>query len=300
MGNLYPYWKAISGNHIGIFMPSHNNHVRNYYDQNTRLFLAFHRSAKAENIHRAVWTEGIQTLEEALQATNERIRAEIETVAPVHARIADLGCGVGAGLMYITQRLNEPDLTLGLTLSSVQAKLAGQFCRQAGLDKKMLFAEGDFTAAPLMDQSLDAAFSVEAFVHSPTPERYFQEASRLLRPGGKLIVVDDFQAERHLSVPETEWLQAFMAGWHVPGVRTVEQICEYGETYQLRLLKNQDLTSYLHLHNLPDLIARGIRFLGNRLPIRHAILPSMLGSMALQQCLYQGITEYRFLVFERL
>ena len=152
----------------------------------------------------------------------------------------------------------------------------------------------------MMDRSLDAAFSVEAFVHSPTPEKFFQEASRLLRPGGKLIVVDDFQAERQLSVPETKWLHAFLAGWHVPGVRTVQQICGFGETHELRLHKNENLTRYLHLHNLPDLIARGLRFVGNHLPVRHAILPSMLGSMALQQCLSQGIIEYRFLVFERI
>lgn len=281
-------------------MRPHNSTVRNYYDQNTRLFLAFHRSAKAENIHRAVWMDSVETLQDALHLTNDRIRAEIETVVPIHARIADLGCGVGAGLMDMTRCLDEPDLALGITLSSVQAQLAGRFCRQAGLENKILFAEADFTAVPLMDRSLDAAFSVEAFVHSPTPERFFQEASRLLRPGGKLIVVDDFQAERPLSIPETEWLQAFMAGWHVPGVRTVEQVCQYGETYQLRLCRNENLTPYLHLHNLPDPIARSLRFLGRLLPIRHAILPSMLGSMALQQCLHQGIIEYRFLVFERI
>lgn len=276
-----------------------NSIVRNYYDQNTRLFLAFRRSYKAENIHRSLWTDGIQTLEDGLHVTDELIRAEIETVAPRHARIADLGCGVGAGLMYITQGLNDPDFALGITLSSVQAQLAGHFCRQANLQHKILFAEGDFTAAPLREQSLDAAFSVEAFVHAPAPERFFQEASRLLRPGGKLIVVDDFQAERQFTPSETKWLHAFMAGWHVPGVRTVEQVHKFGKTHQLRMHKNENLTSYLRLRNLPDLIARSIRFVGNRLPIRHAILSSMLGSMALQQCLYQGIIEYRILVFER-
>jgi tocopherol O-methyltransferase len=281
-------------------MPPHNNIVRNYYDQNTRLFLALRRSQKAENIRRSLWTDGVQTLEEALHVTDERIRAEIEAVTPVHARIADLGCGVGAGLMYITQCLNEPEFALGITLSSVQAQLAGQFCRQAGLENKIIFTEGDFTAMPLMDRSLDAAFSVEAFVHSPEPERFFQEASRLLRPGGKLIVVDDFQAEHMLSVSETEWLHTFMAGWHVPGVRTVKQICEFGEMHQLRLQTNENITRYLRLRNLPDLIARSLRFVGNRLHIAHSMLPSMLGSMALQQCLYQGIIEYRFLVFERL
>jgi hypothetical protein len=65
-------------------------------------------------------------------------------------------------------------------------------------------------------------------------------------------------------------------------------------------LKDDELTPFLRLHNLPEALARGLRFLGNQLPFRHAILPSMLGSMALQQCLHQGVVEYRFLVFERM
>ena len=94
-------------------MTLHNHHVRNYYDQNTRLFLAFHRSDKAENIHRALWADNIQTLEEALHVTNERIRAEIEAVAPVHARIADLGFGVGAGLITLPGVSMNPISRLG-------------------------------------------------------------------------------------------------------------------------------------------------------------------------------------------
>ena len=38
---------------------------------------------------------------------------------------------------------------------------------------------------------------------------------------------------------------------------------------------------------------------GERLPLKHAILPSMLGSMALQQCLQMGLVRYRFLVFQK-
>ena len=280
-------------------MPITRDSIRGYYDQNTRLFLAFNRSSKADNIHRSLWTDGAVTLEQALNVTNERIRAEIEVVAQTHARIADLGCGVGAGLIYIVPRLQEPNLALGLTLSPVQARLAGQFCRQAGLEQQIRFAEGDFTSVPLAGGSLDAVYSVEAVVHAPEPERYFQEAGRVLRRGGRLIIVDDFQAARALSRGEQRWLDAYKNGWHVPGVSTVHRMTSWAETHHLQLVKNDDLTPYLRLRALPDLVARALRFVGNRLPFRHAILPSMLGSMALQQCLHMGVVEYRFLVFEK-
>ncbi|PWB73514.1 MAG: hypothetical protein C3F07_09410 [Anaerolineales bacterium] len=280
-------------------MPNTRAAVRDYYDQNTRLFLAFNRSRTADNIHRSLWTDGAKTLEEALHVTDERIRAEIEAVAPTQARIADLGCGVGASLFHILPRLQEPKSALGLTLSPVQARLANQFAKQANLEKQIIFVEGDFTSVPLAGESLDAIYSVEAVVHAPEPEHYFQEASRLLCRGGKLILVDDYLTKRVLAQNESLWLKAYVDGWHVPGVTTVEQAKIITAQHHLRLTKNDDLTPYLRLRNLPNILAQSLLFIGKRLPIRHAIVPSMLGSMALQQCLRMNVIEYRFLVFEK-
>ena len=282
-----------------LSMPTHRDAVRTYYDQNTSFFLTFNRSTQANHIHRSLWTKEARTLEEALNVINEHILREIESVAPLQARVADLGCGVGAGLIYIARRLKEPAAALGLTLSPLQARLAGQFAKSSGLDKQVHFLEGDFLSVPFCSGTLDAIYSVEAIVHTHEPEQYFREASRLLKPGGKLILVDDYQTTRSLSADEVKWLKAFVNGWHVPGVVTVENSYTFAEKYHLRPVKNEDLTPYLRLRVLPRMAARALLFLGNALPIRHAILPSMLGSMALQQCLSMNIIEYRFLVFEK-
>lgn len=280
-------------------MPITRDSVRNYYDQNTQLFTAFGSSNRTQNIHRGLWTDGAKTFEEALNTTNEWIRAEIESVAPTDARIADLGCGVGAGLFYIFPHLTKPQYAVGVTLSPLQARLAGQSARQLNLSSQILFTESDFTCVPLENGSLDAVFSVEAIAHALDPKSYFCEASRLLRTGGRLILIDDYQASRTLLPAEQEWLNAFVNGWHVPGVRTVDQSETFANRYNLQLIRNTDLAPFLRLQNLPDIFAKLIRFLGNSLPIKHTILPSMLGSMALQQCLHTKIMEYRFLVFEK-
>jgi cyclopropane fatty-acyl-phospholipid synthase-like methyltransferase len=284
-------------------MPTHRDAVRAYYDQNTSFFLTFRRAllraGKAENIHRSLWTNGAKTLDEALNVTNAYILKEIVSVSPSHTRIADLGCGVGASLIYIHPRLQEPTSTLGLTLSPMQARLARQFAKSAGLGLQVHFLEGDFCSVPLATESQDAIYSVEAVVHTQHPERYFQEASRLLKPGGKLILVDDYLTPRSLSEDESRWLNAFIHGWHVPGVLTVEQARIFAEQYQLRLVKDENLTPYLRLRILPGPAAKALLFLGNMLPIQHAIVPSMLGSMALQQCLHMNVIEYRFLVFRK-
>lgn len=281
-------------------MPITTDSVRTYYDENTRFFLKFSGHKQAQNIHRSLWMSETKSLEDALNTSNARILKEIESVAPTQARIADLGCGVGASLFYIHPRLQNPAPALGLTLSPVQARLAQASAKQLGLQDHIRFAEGDFTSVPLPSGSLDAIYSVEAVCHAVEPEKYFKEAGRLLRKGGKLILVDDYKAPHPFNSSEQKWFDAFITGWYVPGVRTVAQTQQFAQAHHLKLTKNDELTPYLRLRNLPNVIASALLWLGEKLPIKHAIVPSMLGSMALQQCLHMKVVEYRFLVFEKM
>lgn len=276
--------------------------IRRYYDQNTRLFLAFGSGRKVTSIHRAVWADGARTLDQALNVTHQRILAEVQG-----KHIADLGCGVGASLFHILPQMEQPAFGLGLTISPVQAGLAQNAAERLGLAHQSVIVEGDFVSVPLENGSLDAVYSIEAFCHATEPASYFQEAARLLRspdpksghPGGRLVLVDDFCAERELSPAEADWLAAYRVGWHVPGVCFPTQATQWAAAAGLHLCRNDDLTPFLHLRALPDGLARFLLKAGQGLPINHAILPSMLGSMALQQSLKQGIVQYRFMVFEK-
>lgn len=283
-------------------MPITTDSVRTYYDENTNLFLKFSGTLreKPQNIHRSLWMQDTKSLEDALNTSNALIKAEIESIATQHARIADLGCGVGASLFYIYPRLQNPSPALGLTLSPVQARLAQESASQLGLQDHIRFAEGDFTSVPLPSDSLDAVYSVEAVCHAVDPEKYFKEAGRLLRKGGKLILVDDYKSVRSFNKSEQKWFDAYIEGWYVPGVRTVQQTIDFANKYRLQLKKNDELTPHLRLRNLPNFLASTLLFLGEKLPIKHAIVPSMLGSMALQQCLYMKVVEYRMMVFEKI
>lgn len=268
--------------------------IRRYYDQNTPLFLAFARGHTATTIHRALWMDGVHTLDEALNATHSLILSEI-----AGGRVADLGCGVGASLFHILPQLAQPAFGLGLTVSPVQAQFAQRAAVRLGLTGQAAIVEGDFLSVPLEGETFDAVYSVEAFCHALEPAAYFGEAARLLRPGGRLVLVDDFCAERDLSPAEANWMAAYRSGWYVPGVSRPSQVIAWAAAAKLRLRRNDALTPYLRLNVLNDRLARLLLTVGQALPLGHAILPSMLGSMALQQSLAQGIVEYRLLSFEK-
>lgn len=269
--------------------------IQNYYDQNTRFFLCFAPGASL-TIHRAVWADGVTTHAQALNYSNEMIRAEIESLACPQVRLLDLGCGVGASLLYLLSHLSMPARGVGLTISQAQAFIA----RKQTIDHCHC-VPADFQFIPLAGQ-FDVAYSIEAFCHAVDPAQSFAEVARVLSPGGRLILVDDFLSDRavqSLDANERHWLDAYQSGWHVPNVRGVAAIETLARENRLHLIAQRHLTPYLKLRALPDFPARVLRTIGEKIPARHPIVPSMLGSLALQQCLKMGIVEYRMLVFAR-
>ena len=69
---------------------------------------------------------------------------------------------------------------------------------------------------PLGDARYDAAICIEALEHALTPERAVAELCRIVRPGGRVLIID--KAARHLSLSLHEpWERWFtpesVSGW---------------------------------------------------------------------------------------
>ena len=73
--------------------------------------------------------------------------------------------------------------------------------QKAGINN-MSFVVGDVAELPFLDDSFDIVFSRLAFHHFPETEHPFAEMKRVLKPGGKLVVIDMEAAEEYLR--ETE------------------------------------------------------------------------------------------------
>jgi len=165
--------------------------VRRYYDENTARFERYGQGGAS--IHRAVWGPGVETREGAFRHVDGLVLGELRAFEGTPT-VLDLGCGLGATLMHLastTQIRGE-----GITISSMQAARASELAGAAGLSGAVRFREGDFLALPRDLADVHLALSIEAFVHSQDADRYFAEAARVLRVGGRLIVCDDFLTPR--------------------------------------------------------------------------------------------------------
>lgn len=122
------------------------------------------------------------------------VRRVVQSVASPKAIVADLGCGSGAMLCEVL-RLKPTWLGYGLDISEVSINYARRLAAHKTVAARTQFQTGCLMNLPFASGSLDVVIASEVVEHLPHPERVFEELSRVLAPGGVLLVT--VPAESH-------------------------------------------------------------------------------------------------------
>ncbi len=109
-------------------------------------------------------------------------------------QILDVATGTG-DVAIMTWRMLQPEKITGIDISAGMLELGRKKIEKLGLTGKIELQEGDSEALPFADNSFDAitvAFGVRNFQNL---EKGLQEMRRVLRPGGKLVVLEFSKAD---------------------------------------------------------------------------------------------------------
>jgi ubiquinone/menaquinone biosynthesis C-methylase UbiE len=98
--------------------------------------------------------------------------------------VADLGCGTGA----VAARLG-PYVTKVIGVDNSAAMLKAARRRTESIESVDL-RKGDLAALPIDDASCDAVLILLVLTYLDDPQAALKEAARILKPGGRLVVVD--------------------------------------------------------------------------------------------------------------
>lgn len=279
--------------------------VARYYDRNTDRFLRFGGGATALAIHRELWAPGVRTAAEAKRHVNHLLADAIETRRPGAPTVLDLGCGVGGTLFDLAARFPGGRMH-GVTLSPRQAHLGRALAEERGLGDHCQVHLGDFQRAQSMPGlsglHADAVVSVEALAHATDPRAFFETAAaRLRRPGGVLLVVDDFlvRDRAELGRRERRWVRDFEAGWRLGTLRTPRALAALAAERGLDLVGDRDLTPWVRTARPRDLAIRAVAPLFSLLGLVGVpFFGNMIGGNALQTGVRKGVFGYRMLTFE--
>ena len=131
-------------------------------------------------------------------------------------RLLDIGCGTGRFLDFLKQ--TRPRLpALGLDMSEPYVRYAKRNLKRWS---RLSFTVGNAESLPVPDESQDAVTSIFLFHELPPKVRriVFRECARVLKPGGRLVLVDSLQRGDQ---PDYEGLlELFPQNYHEPYYRS--------------------------------------------------------------------------------
>ena len=109
-------------------------------------------------------------------------------------RVADLGCGDG----YLTIEASRwASRVIAVDRSASVLERAQQLARRRGVGN-VTWKRGELEKLPLADASVDVALLSQALHHASDPSKALAEATRIVVPGGKVLLLD-------LKAHDQEW-----------------------------------------------------------------------------------------------
>jgi len=150
--------------------------------------------------------------------------------------VVDLGSGAGFDAFIVARSVGQTGSVIGIDLSQDMLNLAKKNAKK-GAYKNVEFLKGDIEALPLEDNIADHVISNCVINLSKHKNKVYNEAYRVLKPGGKLAV-SDIVLERELP----DFIKNSLAG-HIACVSGAEKLEDYLQYIKAAGFKNIEIVS---------------------------------------------------------
>jgi len=100
--------------------------------------------------------------------------------------VLDIGCGIGGPARYIANKFGCR--VVGIDLTEDYIDVAAMLTRRCGLDGRVNFKFANAVDLPFVDDSFDAAFSLNVTMNIEDRSGFYAEVARVLRPGGQFVL----------------------------------------------------------------------------------------------------------------
>jgi ubiquinone/menaquinone biosynthesis C-methylase UbiE len=143
---------------------------------------------------------GVQDLHDMAAALEERAHAPdqlqvngalLGMLAPLAGeRILEVGCGSGVLCRQIAPAVAPGGSITGVDISPEFLGLARDYAASGGASASLQWSASQAEALPFQEACFDGAFAARLLLHVLHPQAVLNELARVVRPGGRVVVMD--------------------------------------------------------------------------------------------------------------
>jgi cyclopropane fatty-acyl-phospholipid synthase-like methyltransferase len=214
--------------------------IRAYYDQtwDDYRFLWLNRDNLA--IHCGYWDAKTRNHADSLVRMNREMAERI--LLCEGARVLDAGCGVGGAAIWLAENYHAH--VTGITLVESQIRRARDYALAHGVQDRVEFELQDFRNTDYPDASFDVVWAQESVCYLLDKREFLREAFRLLKPGGRLVLLDFFRLARPYPERDEALMQSWLSGWAVPDLATGDEWVEWAQQIGFQDVKMDNIEVY--------------------------------------------------------
>lgn len=244
-------------------------------------------------LHYGYWDSDTRSHSDSLMKMNQVLAEQIGISESDY--VLDAGCGLGGSAIWLAENCGAR--VLGITLSEKQVEYATRFAEKRGVADRVRFQAADFCKVPLEDERFDVVWGLESSCYAIRKQSFIQEAYRLLRKGGRMVIADGLAKRTQFTRKEWKIILICLNGWAVPNLATPKQMETHLQNTGFNEIAYRDISSYTlpssrrmyrtALANYP--LQKISRLLGLRTEVQNA---NYLTGLYQYQLMKSGISGY--------
>ncbi|MCJ7697199.1 MAG: class I SAM-dependent methyltransferase [Thermoplasmata archaeon] len=148
--------------------------------------------------HYGYYEKGFRSHDQAILHMNDVVWDMLGLDGTRPLQILDAGCGVGGTSIYLAKKYPMVSFT-GISIAPSEIQFATELAVQNKVTENTRFLQNNFCDIKFPDGSFDGVIALESINYASDTRELFQEMYRILKPGGRLVVLDGFRTQKRLS-----------------------------------------------------------------------------------------------------
>lgn len=197
---------------------------------------AWHLNSRL-SMHHGYWSSSTPNLRDALVNLDRKVASAVRIKA--QDVVLDAGCGVGGSAFFLAK--NYQCRVEGITLSPNQVDFARKKAMEQDLMDQVHFSVANYSNTPFSDESFDVVWAIESVCHAPDKMTFLQEAYRLLKPEGRLIIADFF-GNHNTQRDHHQWMNKWAEARAIPQFEFFPEFLQKANQAGFGQIKTKNIT----------------------------------------------------------